>query len=165
MPSQFLDCLDGASASEPKRTHQLSADTHAKRPTVCCKIGFSLSMYWVGGVRMLCLSYPALFCFVFVFRFHPIYPSFFLSLLVVTQVRGCRAGSCPPLPTTVRAFHFYREKISALSSLVDSRRIVLTHARRSQQLILFFIFANIFKISPRRDSNSRTNTTSIRGYH
>ena len=34
---------------------------------------------------------------------------------------------------------FHREKISALSSLVDSRRIVLTHARRSQQLILFFI--------------------------
>ena len=42
-----------------------------------------------------------------------------------------------------RALHFYREKISALSSLVDSRRIVLTHAinRRSQQLlILFFLF-------------------------
>ena len=32
--------------------------------------------------------------------------------------------------------------------LVDSRRIVLTHARRSQQLILFcFVFANKFKIS------------------
>ena len=39
--------------------------------------------------------------------------------------------------------------------LVDSRRIVLTHARRSQQLILFLIFANKF--------NSRTNTRSIRG--
>ena len=37
---------------------------------------------------------------------------------------------------------FYREKNSALSSLVDSRRIVPTHARHSQQLILFFIFAN-----------------------
>ena len=77
------------------------------------------------------------------------------------------AGSCPRLPTTVRALHFYREKISALSSLVDSRRIVLTHAinRRSQQLILIYsyIFANKFKISPRRDSNSRTNTSSIRG--
>ena len=51
---------------------------------------------------------------------------------------------------------FYREKISALSSVIDSRRIVLTHTRRSQQLILF-------KISPRRDSNSRTNTRSVRG--
>ena len=40
-----------------------------------------------------------------------------------------------PLPTAVRALHFYRE-ISALirlSSLGDSRRIGPTHARRSQQ--------------------------------
>ena len=75
------------------------------------------------------------------FFFHPIYylrPSVSLSLLVVTQIRGHIAGSSPPLPTTVRALHFYREKISALSSLVDSRRIVLTHARRSQQLIFLF---------------------------
>ena len=74
------------------------------------------------------------------FFFHPIYylrPSI-LSLLVVTQIRGHIAGSSPPLPTTVRGLHFCREKISALSSLVDSRRIVLTHARRSQQLSLFF---------------------------
>ena len=62
---------------------------------------------------------------------------FFLSLLVVTQIRDHMAGSSPPLPTTVRALHFYREKISALSSLVESRRLVLIHARRSQQLILF----------------------------
>ena len=50
-------------------------------------------------------------------------------------------------------------------SLVDSRRIVLTHARRSQQLILFFffLFATKCKISPRRDSKTRTNTSSIRG--
>ena len=39
------------------------------------------------------------------------------------------AGSSPPLPTTVRALHSYRDNISALSSLVDSRRIVLTYAR------------------------------------
>ena len=43
------------------------------------------------------------------------------------------------LPTPVRALHFYREKTSALSSLVDSRRIVLTHARRSRQLILVIV--------------------------
>ena len=88
-----------------------------------------------------------------------------LSLLVVTQIRGHIAGSFPPLPTTVRALHFYRESISALCSLVDSCRIVLTHARRSQQLILFcFFFAIKFKISPRRDSNSRnTINSSIRG--
>ena len=63
-----------------------------------------------------------------------------LSRLVVTQIRGHIPGSSPPLPTTVRALHLYRGNISALSSLVDSRRIVRTHARRSQQLILFFYF-------------------------
>ena len=86
-----------------------------------------------------------------------------LSLLVVTQIRGHIAGFPPPYPLRFVPCIFYREKISALSSLVDSRRIVLTHARRSQQLILFFFLANKFKISPRRDSNSRTNTSSIRG--
>ena len=65
----------------------------------------------------------------FFFFFHLIYYLLFylrpsiLSLLVVTQIRGHIAGSSPPLPTTVRALHFYRENISALSSLVDSRRV------------------------------------------
>ena len=91
-------------------------------------------------------------------------PFYLLSLLVVTQIRGHIAGSFPPLPTTVRALHFYREKISALSSLVDSRRIVLTHARGALSSWSFsFFFSNKFKISPRRDSNSRTNTSSIPG--
>ena len=43
----------------------------------------------------------------------------------------------PPTIFAVRALHFYRDKISALSSLVDSHRTALTHAKRSQQLILF----------------------------
>ena len=39
------------------------------------------------------------------------------------------ALSTPPSPLrTVPAFHFDREKTSALSSLVDSRRIASTHA-------------------------------------
>ena len=36
-------------------------------------------------------------------------------LIVVTQIRGHIVSSFPPLPTTVRALHFFREKISALS--------------------------------------------------
>ena len=41
-------------------------------------------------------------------------PFYSLSLLVATiQIRGHIAGSCPPLPTTVRALHFLPEKISA----------------------------------------------------
>ena len=97
--------------------------------------------------------------------FHPIYylrPSV-LSFLVVTQMRGHIAGSSSPPSTTVRALLFHREMILSISSLVDSGRIVLTHARRSQQLILFLFLQKNIKISPRRDSNSRTNTSSIRG--
>ena len=74
----------------------------------------------------------------FAFFWQPIYcrrPSF-LSLPVVTQIRAhIIAGSSPALPTTVRALDFHCEKTPALSSLVDSRRIAPTHARRSKQLI------------------------------
>ena len=55
---------------------------------------------------------------------------------------GTHSRLFSPLPTTVRALHCYREKISALSSLVNLRRTVLTHAinRRSQQLLVLFLF-------------------------
>ena len=60
------------------------------------------------------------FFFFFLFFFlHPVYclrPSI-LSLLVVTQTRGHIVGSSP-LPTTVRALHFYGENISALLASV-----------------------------------------------
>ena len=107
-------------------------------------------------------------CFVFVFvLFFPHSFTIFALLSSLPPSRSSDPGSHSrlffPLPTRVRALHFYRENISALSSLVDSRRIVPTHARPSQQLIPFFIFANKFRISPRRDSNSQTNTSSIRG--
>ena len=48
-----------------------------------------------------------------------------LLVLVVTQIRGHTLGRrlFLPLPTTIRALHFYRQKTSAFSSLVDSRRI------------------------------------------
>ena len=49
------------------------------------------------------------------------------------------ADSSSPLSTTVRALRFCH-KISALSSLDDSRRIVLTHARRCEYSTLFFCF-------------------------
>ena len=63
----------------------------------------------------------------FLFSFFPSHifssPFFYLSLLliVVTQIRGHIAGSSTPLPTTVRALHFYYEKMSALSSLSSTR--------------------------------------------
>ena len=120
-----------------------------------------------GIVLCVCSCFVIPFFFLFSFFF---FPSHLLSspLHCLSLLQPCSRNSDPGSHGRVRALHFYREKISALSSLVDSRRIVLTRAinRRSQQLILFFYFyfANTFKISPRRDSNSRTNTSSsIRG--
>ena len=45
-----------------------------------------------------------------------------------------------PPPHYGTCLHFCREKSTALSSLVDSRRIVLTHAtmKRSRQLVVSF---------------------------
>ena len=54
-------------------------------------------------------------------------PFFLYCQVVVSQILGHIAGSSPPLLTTVRALHFYREKTPALSSLVDSRRMTPTH--------------------------------------
>ena len=55
----------------------------------------------------------------------------FVLLVLLRLSRNSDPGShgrlVSPLPTTVPV-HFYREKTSALSSLVDSRRIVPTHA-------------------------------------
>ena len=76
--------------------------------------------------------------------FHPIYdiyPSFPLSLLVVTQIRGhnSRNFSPPPHYGSCHAL-FSREDFSSFFSLVDLRRTGLTHARRSQQLLLLILF-------------------------
>ena len=73
--------------------------------------------------------------FFFLPFFFPILFIYVRSCLSPPSSRNADPGShsrlFSPLPTTVRALHFYREKSSALSSLVDSRRIVPTHTRRS----------------------------------
>ena len=101
----------------------------------------------VGGhmVRQSVDRIPC-FSFFFIHPMHYIRPSFSLSLLVVTQTRGRIDGRLfSPLPTTARALHFYRDKTSILSSLVDSRRIAPTYARRSQWLMLFIIAVRCIK--------------------
>ena len=110
------------------------------------------------------LLFTAVSIFYF-FIFFPISFIIFALLFYLPPSRTSDLGShsrlfCPPTHYGSCLAFLSREDFSA--SLVDSRRIVLTHATRSQQLVLFF-FANKFKISPRRDSNSRTNTSSIRG--
>ena len=105
---------------------------HASICTLLSRRGFSIPFFSLG--------FSFLFCFFIPFIIFNLLLS--LSLLVATQIWGHIAGSSPPLPTTVCALQFYREKISALSSPVDSRRIVLSHARRSQQLNPFLLFAH-----------------------
>ena len=71
-----------------------------------------------------------------VFVFFPLFllshllssPFFFPLPLINTRnsdSRGQIEGSFPPLPTTVRALHFNRGKISTLSSLVDSHVLLI----------------------------------------
>ena len=82
-------------------------------------------------------------CFLFSFSFFPSHllssPFYSLSLL---RSRNSDPWSHSRLFSPPSHYGsglaFYRDNISALSSLVDSRWIVLTHARRSQQLIFFF---------------------------
>ena len=65
----------------------------------------------------------------------------FLSLLVAAQIRGHKAGSSTPSPLRFKCLAFFiASKTSAPPfPLVDSRRIVPTHARRSQQSIPFVV--------------------------
>ena len=67
-----------------------------------------------------------------------------------------------PARCVVRALNIYRGNITDVSFLVDYRRMVPAHARRSQHRLTHLYLAKIFKISPRSDSNSRTNTCRIR---
>ena len=55
-------------------------------------------------------------------------PSFSLSLLFVTQIRGHLADSSPPLRTTVRALHCYRKNMSyALVYVVPGTNMLLAY--------------------------------------
>ena len=100
------------------------------------------------------------------FFLHPACPRTTLALVPSSNSEpGSHSGPPPPPPHYGTCLYFNCVKNSAFSSLVDSRRIVpRTHAaRRSQQLILLLFFGNKFKISPRWESNSTTNASSMRG--
>ena len=77
-----------------------------------------------GIVLCVCSCFVIPFFFLFSFFF---FPSHLLSspLHCLSLLQPCSRNSDPGSHGRVRALHFYREKISALSSLVDSRRIVL----------------------------------------
>ena len=64
-------------------------------------------------------------------------PFYSLSLLDVTQIRGHIAGSPPPHPCGSCLAFFIARRLQLFLASSTPRRIVPTHARRSQQLILF----------------------------
>ena len=84
---------------------------------------------------------------------------FFFSL-PLNRDSNPRSHSRPfsPLPTTVRAFHFHREKTSALSSFVDSRLIAPTHAMMGDlSSSSFYLHINL---QPHHDGN-RTPANAV----
>ena len=119
----------------------LSAPARTRVVTIfcccCCCSVFLLVCYYYTAAERCCvwgahtvssLAFPPfglLACFVFFSFLSHLLSSPFLSfsLLLVTQLRGHIVGS------TGMCLAFFRERNSALSSLVDPRRIVPTHAR------------------------------------
>ena len=92
----------------------------------------SICLYYVlgnyGHARSQGGRQPAGAALFFVlFSFSPSHllssPFYSVSLPVVTQIRGHIAGSSPPLPTTVRALHFFRERFQLI--LPSSTRVEL----------------------------------------
>ena len=90
-------------------------------------------------VRMYIYTYSVYIAHVFFFLIPFMIFAFPCSLPRRNSDPGSHSRLFSPLPSTVRALHFYRENSLAVASLVDPRRIVPTHARRSQQLIPFFL--------------------------
>ena len=83
-------------------------------------------------------------------------------IIVVTQIRGHIAGSCSPYPLLFVPCIFIAIRFQLF--LPSSTRVELCFPTvGALNSCSYFIFASKFKISPRRDSNSRTNTSSIRG--
>ena len=88
-------------------------------PLLSLRVGCLAKVYWYFSCRFLRFFFPS---HLFIF-----------ALLVLLPIRRnsdpeSHGRLYSPLPTTVRALLFYRAKNSALSSLVDSRRVVPTHA-------------------------------------
>ena len=88
-----------------------------------------------------------------------IFPSFIFIFAIVVLLppsRNLDPGSHSkrlfPLPTTVRAFRFYREKDSAFSSLVDSRRIRHTPLQRNAGRSLRELYLSLYTCCQNRNA-------------
>ena len=98
----------------------------------------SVSFVWANQQCFVHIYYPILFSH----HIHDMDPSFSLSLLVVTQIRGHIAGSSPPLPTTVRALHSYRDNSSALPSSIRLDLCLPTLGALSSCFYFLFLHIN-----------------------
>ena len=111
--------------AEKKRPHVRTAlangtrerqpkDIEGRQPLSCCTVVFFVCWF--------VFFYP-------IYYLRPASPAPFLSI-VLRSTTGSHSEHSSPLPPTVRVFEYYRDKSSAVSSLVDLRRIARTHARR-----------------------------------
>ena len=156
LQSIIISCLPGTSMSYVMFNHStfntvrmLPIDSHSTIWVATASVYVSV-FAWRGGKRtVFCLFFSIPFIiFALLFSLPPSRNSDPESHSRLFPPTHC--GSC-------LAF-FSREDFS--SSLGDSRRIVLAHTLGALNNCwsFFFFFANKFNISPRRDSNSRTNT-------
>ena len=113
--------------------------------------------------------WPFFFLLFFSIPFTPEYclrPSIF-SLLVVTQIRGHIAGPFPPPPTTVRALHFYREKIQLFVPSSTRVELCLPTLGALSSWSIFFLFLQMnsksrpwagFELTDQHYKHSRATT-------
>ena len=102
------------------------------------------------------------FCFFFIPFVSPAVLSRFFP--VISQIQGHIAGSPPPSPLRyVLSFFIARRTQHFLPSLTRVELCVPMLLGALSSCYFSCIFENIFKISPRWASNSRTNASSIRG--
>ena len=94
------------------------------------------------------------FFFFFCIPFVMFAPSFFSPSYCSRNLDpGSHSRNFYPLPTTVRALHFFREKTSALSSLVDPRRLALR--------VLYYLMKDISQWLPRVIYSTRVSRMDL----
>ena len=117
-PSRFIPREPRKTAAAPNVIYTLLVLPAASAFVACCRM--HLLVYSDQGLLGRTGNARAM-----LFIFHPIYYLFSPSY---TRSRNSDPGPhgtlFSPLPNTAHALHFYRQKILAVSSLVNSRRIV-----------------------------------------
>ena len=110
-------------------------------------------------------SFCSCFCICFFSTSHllsaPSAPFFALSLLLIveTQIRSHIAGSSPPSPLRFVRCIFIARRFQLFLPSSTRVELCLPTLRTLSSLSFLLFWEDKFEISPRRDSNSRANTT------